>query len=284
MKRRLIIAPLLALLCTACGAVVPTRAEPVNELTWGTQEMRGFLQDNLLRTTEGDIRFSGYIPESYDGSEPYALFITLPGWGGLYFQGVGANMQEDFGPESRQYNEKMIVLSPQLNDWGEASARQAIALTEYFLNHYNFDPAKVYLHGYSGGGETGSIAVCMRPELFTAYLMVSSQWDGDCERLAEVGTPVYLAIAENDSYYGSESMKQAYETLRELYESRGLSEEEIKQRLVLDVHPDEWCREQGYDDPHAGGLAFAHDETAMGWLFGNHSYPQATNLSKNHNS
>ncbi len=50
----------------------------------------------------------------------------------------------------------MIIVAPQLNDWKETSARQTIALTRYFLGHYNIDPQKVYLNGYSGGG--GSFA------------------------------------------------------------------------------------------------------------------------------
>lgn len=80
----------------------------------------------MLHSEIGDVHFSSYIPESYDGSEPYALFLTLPGWEGLYFQGVGANMVEDFGVEAIHYNDKMIVLSPQLNDWGQTSANEAI--------------------------------------------------------------------------------------------------------------------------------------------------------------
>lgn len=79
---------------------------------------RGFLNGNTLHSEIGDIHYSSYIPEEYDGSRPYALFITLPGWEGLYFQGVGANMVEDFGTEAVRYNEEMIVLSAQLDDWG----------------------------------------------------------------------------------------------------------------------------------------------------------------------
>ena len=48
----------------------------------------------------------------------------------------------------------MIVIAPQLEDWGETSANQTIALVEYFLSHYNID--QVYAEGYSGGGETMS--------------------------------------------------------------------------------------------------------------------------------
>lgn len=44
-------------------------------------------------------------------------------------------MVEDFGPKAIQYNGKMTVLSPQLNDWGQASADQTITLTGYFLEH-----------------------------------------------------------------------------------------------------------------------------------------------------
>ena len=108
------------------------------DVTIGTEVQRGFINDNVLHSTGyGDIHYSSYIPDSYDGSKPYALFITLPGWEGLYFQGVGANMAEDFGPESIRYNDEMIVLSTQLDDWGETSANMTITLTEYFLDHYN---------------------------------------------------------------------------------------------------------------------------------------------------
>lgn len=246
------------------------------ELTVGTQMQRGFVNDNVLHTEEyGDIHFSSYIPESYDGTSPYALFVTLPGWEGLYFQGVGANMVEDFGTEAVNYNDEMIVLSPQLSDWGETSAREAIALTEYFLANYRIDPEKVYLHGMSGGGETGSLVMGMRPDLYTAYLMTSSQWDGDLEVLAEARTPVYMAIGEDDSYYGSSSLKEAYEILRELYLEAGLIESQIESLVVLDVKDQEYFSEAGFSDQHAGGQAFAHDETVMGWLFGEHEVPAA---------
>ena len=46
----------------------------------------------------------------------------------------------------------MIVVAPQLSDWGETSANQTIALVEYFLKHYNIYPSKVDANGYSDGG------------------------------------------------------------------------------------------------------------------------------------
>ena len=184
-------------------------------VTEGTQEYRDFLLDNVLHSAnDGDIHYSVYIPDSYDGSEPYAVFFTLPGYEGLYFQGVGENLySENFAFEAKNYNSKMIIVAPQLSDWRETSARQTIALVEYFLCHYNIDPEKVYAEGYSGGGETMSQVMGMRPELFTAYLQCSSQWDGAYEPVVESRTPVYLAVGESDEYYGSGPSEEAYENL-----------------------------------------------------------------------
>ena len=128
----------------------------------------------------------------------------------------------------------------------------------------------VYLHGMSGGGETGSLVMGTKPELFTAYLTTSSQWDGDLNVLAQARTPVYFAIGEQDSYYGSESFIQAYNTLYELYVAQGLTAEEIGKLIVLDVEPAEFFTEHGFRDQHSGGQAFAHEESVMIWLFGEH--------------
>lgn len=263
------------------SGTIPTKREPANLQNWlmkrellngsiefGTQEKDGFIVDNVLHSdTQGDIHFSSYIPESYDDSEPYALFVTLPGWEGLYFQGVGANLGESYPFEARNYNDKMIVLSTQLDDWGETSANMAIELTEYFLEHYNIDRKKVYLHGFSGGGETGSLVMGKRPELFSAYLMTSSKWDGDLDVLANAHTPVYMTIGEDDSYYGSGYLKQAYSDLYSLYKAQGLSADEISELLVLDVKKQDYFSERGFQDQHGGGMAFAKDESIMGWLF-----------------
>lgn len=206
-------------------------------VTPGTEEYRGFVIDNVLHSPgDGDIHYNVYIPESYDGSTPYALYVTLPGYEGLYFQGVAANIRsEAFGFEAQKYNSEMIILAPQLSDWGETSANQTIALTEYFLNTYNIDSTKVYGNGYSGGGETMSIVMGKRPDLFTAYLQVSSQWDGAYEPVATQRLPVYLAIGKDDEYYGSGPTQRAYDTLHDLYRQQGLTEEEINKILVLDI-------------------------------------------------
>ena len=89
----------LGVLCAAvlaglpgCGAEGETAAEkqaPPDEITVGTTLQRGFVNDNVYHSEFGDIHYSSYFPDSYDGSEPYALFITLPGWGACTSRALG---------------------------------------------------------------------------------------------------------------------------------------------------------------------------------------------------
>lgn len=185
----------------------------MTEVSEGTSYYRGFLVDNVYHSKKnGDIHYNVYVPKSYDGTKKYALYITLPGYQGLYFQGVAENIKtEDFGFEAQKYNSKMIIVAPQLNDWGETSANQTIDLTEYLLSHYNLDKKKVYINGYSGGGETLSLVLGKKPELFAAALMGSSQWDGAYQPVVDDKTPVYFVIGENDEYYGSQPFRNAYQ-------------------------------------------------------------------------
>ena len=284
----------MALSLTACGAEAAVRPAPETpkppapvretpesapdppaessdselEVTEGTKTYRDFRMDNVLHTPEGDIHYHIHIPDDYDGSEAYALFLTLPGYEGLYFQGMGQNLYSElFAFEALKENKHMIVAAPQLSDWGETSAVQAIALTEYLLAHYNIDQERVYAEGYSGGGETMSRVMGMRPDLFTAYLQCSSQWDGAYEPVVNARVPVYFVVGEGDEYYGSEPSREAYNQLHDLYTEAGLTENEIGQLLVLDIKDADYFREGGAPSQHGGGNLFARDPQIMGWLF-----------------
>ena len=66
----------------------------LSNVTEGTEAYRDFVIDNVYHSEDaGDINYNVYIPESYDGSKPYDLYFTLPGYEGLYFQGVAANIE-----------------------------------------------------------------------------------------------------------------------------------------------------------------------------------------------
>ena len=227
--------------------------------------------DNTLHTAdEGDIHFNLYVPESYDGSQTVALFVTLPGYQGLYFQGAGMNVRtEDFGFTARDYDQQMIVAAPQLMDWGETSARQTVALVKWMLRAYAIDQRRVYLEGYSGGGETLSIVMGIEPKLFCRPLFCASQWDGDLDVLADARVPVYLVVGESDEYYGSGPAAQAARELEGLYRSRGLEEDEIARLVTLDVKPASYFAAGNVTNQRGhGGALFCRDPQIMGWLFG----------------
>lgn len=112
-----------------------------------------------------------------------------------------------------------------------------------------------------------SQVVGKRPDLFTAYLQVSSQWDGEYETVAEQRLPVYFAIGRNDEYYGCEPSQEAYDTLYFLYVKQGLSDAEIDELLVLDIKEHDYFIDHGMSNEHGGGGLFAYDEKIMGWLF-----------------
>ena len=112
-----------------------------------------------------------------------------------------------------------------------------------------------------------SQVVGKRPDLFTAYLHVSSQWDDEYEIVAEQRLPVYFAIGRNDEYYGCEPSQKIYDTLYSLYKEQGLSDAEIDKLLVLDIKEHDYFTELGMSNEHGGGGLFAYDEEIMGWLF-----------------
>ena len=111
----LVLAAAVLLSITACGTketesnVTTDKRDTVpesSEIDFGENVIRGFTFDNVLHSEEGDIHFGLYIPERYNGAKPYALFVTLPGYEGLYFQGAGVNIRaEDYGIEAQKYIE-----------------------------------------------------------------------------------------------------------------------------------------------------------------------------------
>lgn len=239
---------------------------PLEEDTKENSNSSDFKIDEVYHSpNDGDIHYSVYIPSDYDSSKPYNLYITLPGYEGLYFQGVGKNLElEDFAYEARNIDDQLIILAPQLNDWGEESANQTIALIEYYKENYNIN--KVYANGYSGGGETMSLVMGKRADLIDAYLQVSSKWDGDFDMTVYYQVPVYFVIGRNDEYYGSDPTIRAYNSLYSLYQEKGLSKEEINKILILDIKDTEYFTSKGVDNEHGGGSLIAHDEDIMTWL------------------
>lgn len=224
--------------------------------------------EQILTGTDGDIHFSYYLPEDFDESKKYPMMVVMPGYDMMWFgeDSSGSNLNWNGFLAWADLDEDMIVVSAQLTDWREKSARQAIELTEYFLDNFPVDVNRVYAAGYSAGGETMSQAVSMRPDLYAAYLHCASQWDGTFEPIAENGVAVYIFMAENDEYYGSGKARDAYNGLHEAYLDTGLTESQIEDVLCLEIPDNEYFNSRGIYNYHGGGNLLFQDRSILNWM------------------
>lgn len=150
---------------------------------------------------------------------------------------------------------------------GETSARQAIALTEYFLENFSVAENRVYAAGYSAGGETMSQAVSLRPDLYAAYLHGAAQWDGEYAPVAEHGVAVYIFMAQGDEYYGVQRAWDAYNGLRDAYLAAGWPEEELESVLQIQTPDAAWFAQRGITGNYHGGGNVVFGETAvLDWI------------------
>lgn len=229
----------------------------------------GIIAEQILEGETGTIHYSYYLPEDYDTQKKYPLMMVMPGYDMMWFgeESSGSNLDWDGFLCWTQLQEEMIVVSAQLTDWRDTSARQAIELTEYFLANFSVDVSRVYAAGYSAGGETMSQAVSMRPDLYAAYLHGTSQWDGEYAPIAENGTAVYVFMAEHDEYYGSQRAWSAYNSLHDAYEEAGWSEEQISDVLQIQTPNDEWFAQRGVtSNYHGGGNVVFGEDDVLNWV------------------
>lgn len=271
----------VSLLITACSAnqsinnsessnisvSTPAESEVPNE-TEKSPEKTGVIAEQILNGNDGEIHYSYYLPEDYDESKTYPLVMTMPGYGMMWFgeDSSGSNLEWNGFRAWTELPEDVIVVSAQLTDWHETSARQAIELTEYFIENFSVDKSRVYAAGYSAGGETMSQAVSMRPDLYAAYLHGASQWDGDYEPIAQNDVAVYIFMAENDEYYGSAKARSAYDGLQAAYREKGYTDEQIGELLILEIPDNEYFNSRDIYNYHGGGTILFDDENILNWI------------------
>ena len=119
-----------------------------------------------------------------------------------------------------------------------------------------------------------SQAVPMRPDLYAAYLHGASQWDGECAPIAENGVAVYVFMAENDEYYGSERARAAYDGLRAAYQNAGWSEEEIEGVLQVEIPDNDYFSQRGITgNYHGGANILFEDDSILQWILSHRKAP-----------
>lgn len=230
----------------------------------------GLIREQILDGAEGEIHYSYYLPEGYDGNRRYPMMVTMPGYDRMWFgeSSSGSNVEWNGFRVWTELDEDMIVISAQLTDWHEKSARQANELAQYFIDNFAVDTDRIYAAGYSAGGETMSQAVALRPDIYAAYLHGASQWDGTFAPIAENSIAVYIYMAENDEYYGSQKARDAYDGLYGAYKELGFSDNEIDEKLRLEIPDNEYFNSRGIYNYHGGGNIVFDDPNIIEWVIG----------------
>ena len=262
---------LLVFLC-GCSAA-SDGSSSVTGTAQGQHAKTGLIADQILDGADGEIHYGYYLPDGYGETQKYPMMVVMPGYDRMWFgeTSSGSNLSWRGFLCWTELEEDMIVVSAQLTDWGEKSARQAVALTEYFLENFSVDPDRVYAAGYSAGGETMSRAAAMRPDLYAAYLHGASQWDGTFDPIAENGVAVYIFMAESDEYYGPQRARDAYEGLYAAYENAGWTESEIESVLRLEIPEDAYFNQKGItENYHGGGTILFEDTSILNWILSHH--------------
>ena len=129
--KRMMIAALCLLLC-GCQSV----QEDTLRVSQTEDAPAQLVAEQVLEGESGTIHYSYQLPEGYHETGSYPMMVVMPGYDMMWFgeDSSGANLDWQGFRCWSDLDEEMIVVSAQLTDWGETSARQAIELTEHFLD------------------------------------------------------------------------------------------------------------------------------------------------------
>jgi dienelactone hydrolase len=133
-------------------------------LGWGTKAQLEAAAKKNGTETDYDLAnesFEVFVPEDYDGKEPYGLIVWIsPGGGG------GVHRQ---WPDVLKKHKLMWVGANKSGNDRTPWVRLALAIDalEYMQKTYKIDPNRVYASGASGGGRCASTLAFGFPELIT---------------------------------------------------------------------------------------------------------------------
>ena len=84
--------------------------------------------------------------------------------------------------------------------------------------------------------------------------------------IAQNDVAVYIFMAENDEYYGSEKARSAYDNLQAAYREKGYTAEQISELLALEIPDNEYFNSRGIYNYHGGGNILFNDENILNWI------------------
>ena len=172
-----------------------------------------------LEGSEGDYRYSVFVPEGYDGAKPFPVVLFLHGSGERGTDGV-TPAQVGLGPiiAADPSAHPYIAVFPQARaSWQADTADAALALRalDEVMADYKAEPSRVVLTGLSMGGRgTWSIGTA-HPERFSALVPICGP--GEVESLEPIrGIPTWVFVGDMDRPTTLGALRATARTLRDL--------------------------------------------------------------------
>lgn len=162
MNRRTLL--LTALLIIACAAP----AQPIQT---------GFLDRSIL--VDGvEFRYQVYIPRDFQPSKAWPVIVVLHG-GGTYASDGISQTEGGLGSVIRRHPDRFpaLVVFPQAHPdgtpgWQQKGGEAALAELDKTLVEFNGDPSRVYLTGFSAGGNGAWFLASHHPDRFAALVVI----------------------------------------------------------------------------------------------------------------
>jgi predicted peptidase len=153
----------LIVMCGACGAV--------------EQGQTGFLNRTLVLEGE-EYRYQVYVPRGFQRSAKWPVILSLHGGGEYGSDGIRQTALGVAGA-IRRFPERVpaIVVFPQAHadgtpGWQGAGGRAALVALDDAVAEFSGDPSRVYLTGYSAGGNGTWYLASRFPGRFAAIVVV----------------------------------------------------------------------------------------------------------------
>lgn len=142
-----------------------------------------------MNTTTTNVTNWAFVPNAYDSTHktPSKLFVWLHGCGG--------QSQYDISMVSFMSNQDWLSLAPggrETTCWSGVSTDgpKILAAIDEMRSHFNIDPKKIVLGGYSSGGDIGYVLAMQNSKLFAGVLF---------ENTTPNAAALALASSVNDS-------------------------------------------------------------------------------------
>ena len=154
--------------------------------------------------TSIDLTYNLYLPEDYSTETKYPVVFFIADASSV---GKEAKFSLTQGYGALVWPDDCVVISPVypvtvLDDHKGFVTSDYVELTgrfvKYALNTYSIDKARVYCTGQSMGCMTFLVLAAKYPELFTAELFVSGQWDINALKGLTGQRFIYVASAGDD--------------------------------------------------------------------------------------